>query len=80
MPNKEVDLVVKVMDPIEKMIVDWINTNIVPEVEAQKEGPLTELDGVSVSLKSLKTMILNCFDDIQELMMASVRGKNETLH
>ena len=78
--KEKIDIIETEIDPLEHMIKQWVNTKILPAVEATSGFEPGMIPGIELTLEDLAIMILNCFDDVQETMMDTIRGENETLH
>ena len=63
----------EVMDPVEKLVRHWVNINVKDELDEKYEG-------VNLSFRDLGTLILNCFDEVQETMLESIIPEGTTIH
>lgn len=78
--KEKIDIVREEMDPLEHMIIQWVNEQILPTVEAAPGFEPGMVAGIELTLEDLSKLILTCFDEVQEVMMSTIRGDNETLH
>jgi hypothetical protein len=63
----------EVMDPIEKMVRNWVIKNVKDELDG-------EFEGVNLSFQDLGTLILSCFDEVQQIMLESIIPEGTTIH
>jgi len=73
--NKTVTLpkIEEVMDPIEILVRDWVTNHVKSELGE-------EYGGLNLSFKDLGTLILSCFDEVQEVMLESIMPEGTTIH
>ena len=63
----------EIMDPLEVLVRDWVNKSVKDKLD-------DEFEGLSVSYEDLGSLILSCFDEVQEAMMASIIPEGTTIH
>lgn len=63
----------ELMDPIEILVRDWVQTEVHDELGEEYEG-------LNLSFEDLGSLIVQCFDKVQEVMLASIMPEGTTLH
>lgn len=67
-------------DPITLMVIEWLTENIVPSIEEDPRYVEGDELGIQIDMDSLKNLIIKCFDDIQQVMLDSVKPTDSALH
>lgn len=65
--------ITNIMDPVELLVRQWITKNV--EEELGKE-----FEGLQISYEDLGTLILNCFDTIQAIMLEEIIPEGTIIH
>ena len=63
----------EVMDPIEILVRNWV----IKQVKDELGG---EYEGLNLSFEDLGTLILSCFDEVQEVMLQLIIPEDTTIH
>ena len=63
----------EVMDPIEILVRNWVTKQVKDELGG-------EYDGLNLSFEDLGSLILSCFDEVQEVMLESIVPEGTTIH
>ena len=66
-------LIDEVMDPLEVRVREWVIQRVQNELDE-------EFDGLNISFQDLGTLILSCFDEVQELLLAEIIPPGTTIH
>jgi len=63
----------ELMDPIEILVRNWVTKEVKDELGGEYEG-------LNLSFEDLGSLILSCFDEVQEVMLASIVPEGTTIH
>lgn len=66
-------LIEEIMDPLEILVRDWVTKQVKDELGG-------EFEGLNLSFEDFGTLILSCFDEVQEVMLASIVPEGTTIH
>ena len=63
----------EVLDPIEILVRNWVTKEVKDELGEEYEG-------LNISFEDLGSLILSCFDEVQEVMLQSIVPEGTTIH
>jgi len=63
----------ELMDPIEVLVRDWVKKEVHDELGE-------EYQGLNLTFDDLGSLIVQCFDTVQEVMLASIIPEGTTVH
>jgi len=63
----------ELVDPIEILVRNWVQKEIHDDLGAEYEG-------LNLSFEDLGSLIVQCFDTVQEVMLASIMPEGTTVH
>jgi len=63
----------EIMDPLEILVRNWVTKEIQEELGMEYEG-------LNLTFTDLGTLILSCFDEVQDVMLESIIPEGTTIH
>jgi len=63
----------EVMDDLEILVRNWVTKEVQEEL-----GP--EYEGLNMTFDDLGSLILSCFDEVQQTMLAAIIPEGTTIH